>query len=126
MDRRLFLFAALMLGGCVTAPPAPRVTPAVTPLGELEPLYSAVAGRDTLTIRVASNGCTAKGDFAFFVERRGDAVTLAFGRRRLDVCQAFAMGQSELTFSWAELGLAPRTPVFLLNPLIAWAGPGTL
>lgn len=126
MDRRLFLFAALTLGGCVTTTSAPRVTPAATTLGELEPLYSAVAGRDTLTIRVSSNGCTARGDFAFFVERHGDAVTLAFGRRRLDVCQAFAMGQSELTFSWAELGLAPRTPVFLLNPLIAWAGPGTL
>jgi hypothetical protein len=89
----------------------------------IEPLYAADAGRDAITIRVLSNGCTAKGDFAFFVERKGEAVTLAFGRKRLDTCRSFAMGHTDLTFTWAELGLAPRTPVFLLNPLTAWTGP---
>ena len=122
MNRRLFVLAALALSGCATAAP-PAVTPAASTLGELEPLYAADAGRDAITIRVASNGCTAKADFAFFVERRGDAVTLAFGRKRLDTCRSFAMGYANLTFTWAELGLAPRTPVFLLNPLTAWTGP---
>ena len=121
MNRRLFVLAALALGGCATAGP-PIVAPAA-PLEELEPLYAADAGRDAVTIRVSSNGCTAKADFAVFVERRGDAVTLAFGRRRIDTCKAFAMGHADLTFTWAELGVAPRTPVFLLNPLTAWTGP---
>ena len=123
MNRRLFILAALALGGCVTVTTPAVVAPASEPLEELEPLYSAVASRDAVTIRVASNGCTVKADFAFYVERRGSAVTLSFGRRRIDVCRPLAMGQTELTFTWAELGLEPRAPVFLLNPLTAWTGP---
>jgi hypothetical protein len=138
MNRRLFVLAALALAGCATAKPqpvrptptpAPGQRPAPTPappgvlLGELEPLYAAQAGRDAITIRVASNGCTSRGDFAFYVERRGEAVTLAFGRKHVDTCRSFAMGHIDLVFTWAELGLAPHTPVFLLNPLTAWTGP---
>jgi hypothetical protein len=122
MNRRLFVLAALALTGCATAGP-PKVSPAAAAMGELEALYAADAGREALTIRVSSNGCTQKADFAFFVERRGDAVTVAFGRKRIDTCQSFAMGHADLTFTWAELGLGPRTPVFLLNPLTAWTGP---
>jgi hypothetical protein len=123
MDRRLFLIAALALAGCATAPP-PILAPAGSALGELEPLYVATAGREALTIQVSSNGCTTKADFAFYVERKGEAVTLAFGRKRLDGCRSFAMGKAELSFTWAELGVEARTPVFLLNPLVAWSGPG--
>jgi hypothetical protein len=94
------------------------VAPTATVLGELEPLYAAEAGRDAIIIRVASTGCTTKDDFAFFVERKGGAVTLAFGRRRIDRCKA-APSQATLVFTWSELGIAPRTPVFLLNPLAA-------
>ena len=122
MDRRVFLLAAFALGGCATIAP-PVVAPPPRALGELEPLYSAQAGREALTIRVASNGCTAKADFAFYVERRGEATALAFGRRRVDACKSFALGQTELAFTWEELGLAPRAPVFLLNPVTAWTGP---
>lgn len=120
MDRRLFLLTALALAGCATvrAPPAPPGPP----YGELEPLYSAVAGREALTLTVASSGCTAKADFVFYVERRGGTVAIAFARKRLDTCKSFAMGRKELAFSWAELGLDPRTPVFLLNPVSAWTG----
>ena len=121
MDRRFFLLAALALAGCAT-PQRPIVEPAAA-LAELEPLYAANAGRETLTIRVSSNGCTAKADFVFYVERKGGAVTLAFGRKRLDSCKSFAMGSTELAFSWTELGLDPRAPVRLLNPLTAWTGP---
>jgi hypothetical protein len=122
MNRRLLLLAALALTGCASttasSPPPPPVLP------ELEPLYSAVAGRDGLTIQASSNGCTTKADFAFYLERRGEAVTVSFARRRIDTCKSFAMGKAQLSFSWAELGVPPRTPVFLLNPLVAWTGPG--
>lgn len=121
MDRRLFLFGALALGGCATVPPA---QPSRGPFPELEPVYSAVAGREALTISVASSGCTTKADFAFYVDRRGGTVTVAFARKRLDTCKSFAMGRTELSFSWAELGLEAPAPVFLLNPLVAWTGPG--
>lgn len=123
MNRRLFVLAALALCGCAT-PPHPIIAPAGSALAELEPLYRADGGREALTISVASNGCTAKADFAFYVERKGEAVTLAFGRKRLDTCRSFAMGKTDIAFTWAELGVPPRTPIFLLNPLLAWTGPG--
>jgi len=123
MNRRVFVLAAVALSGCATAAP-PEVTPA-TPLAELEPLYRADAGRDALTISVGSNGCTAKADFAFHVEARGGATTVAFARKRIDTCKSFAMGKTDLTFTWAELGVPPRGQVFLLNPVAAWTGPGS-
>jgi hypothetical protein len=124
MNRRVLLLASLAaLGGCATAPPAVRiVAPAGAPLPELEPLQRIEAGRDALTIRVTSNGCTTKADFTFYLERKGEAVTLAFGRRKLDACRAAAPQNVDLTFTWAELGVAPRTPVFLLNPVLGGAG----
>lgn len=118
------MLAALALSGCATA--GVRVSaPPDSGLSELEPLYRADAGREAITISVASNGCTAKADFAFYVERKGGAVTLAFGRKRIDPCKSFAMGKTDLTFTWRELGVEPRAQVFLLNPLTAWTGPGS-
>jgi hypothetical protein len=125
MNRRLFGLALLALGGCATAGgPRVAVAPARGPLAELEPLYSAQAGRDALTIQVASSGCTAKADFAFYVERRGEAVSLAFGRKHVDACRSLAHGRTALAFTWDELGIGPSTPVFLLNPVAAWTAPG--
>ena len=123
MHRRLFLLAFAALAGCATLPP-PASGPA-PPYGELEPLYAAKAGREGLTLRVGSNGCTARPDFTFYVEKKGEAAQIAFARKRLDSCKSFAMGSTEIAFTWAELGLEPRTPVFLLNPLAAWTGPGS-
>lgn len=122
MNRRLFVLTALAVCGCATTPAA-LLPPPDGPLPELEPLYGAVAGREALTIRVGSNGCTAKADFTFYVERRGPTPTLAFARKRVDTCRSFAMGSTQLVFSWAELGLDGRRPVVLLNPLTAWTGP---
>jgi len=123
MDRRLFLLACLAVAGCASLPPPSAPKPA-TPYAELEPIYAAKAGREALVIRVGSNGCTGKADFAFYLERKGEAVQIAFARRKLDTCKSFAQGSTELAFTWTELGLAPRSPVFLLNPLVAWTGPG--
>jgi hypothetical protein len=123
MNRRAFVLAAVALSGCASA--GVRLSaPAGSGLSELEPLYRAEAGREAITISVASNGCTAKADFAFYVERNGPAVTLAFGRKRIDTCKSFAMGRTDIAFTWAELGVPARSEVFLLNPLTAWTGPG--
>ncbi|MDP1737683.1 MAG: hypothetical protein Q8L23_09605 [Caulobacter sp.] len=122
MNRRVLIIAgALLLSGCVTTPVA---APGGAGFDLLEPLYAAVAGRDALTIRVASNGCTKKEDFAFFVEKTPAGPRVAFGRKKLDTCRSFAMGSTELSFTWTELGLDGRTPVFVVNPLVAWTGPG--
>ena len=125
MRRRLFLLACLALAGCASLPPGqPIPTASSAPYAELEPVYAARAGRDGLTLRVGSNGCTTRPDFTFYVERKGGAVQIAFARTKPDPCKSFAQGSTELAFTWAELGLEPRTPVFLLNPLVAWTGPG--
>ena len=121
MDRRVFFLSALALVGCAADRPTMRA--AFPVLAELEPIYRADARREAMVISVASNGCTARADFTFHVETRGGAATIAFARTRLDTCQSFAMGRTELTFTWAELGVAPRTPVVLLNPLIQWPYP---
>jgi hypothetical protein len=124
MNRRFLLLASLaVLGGCASGP-APILAPAGHPFAELEPLFAARAGREALTITVSSNGCTKKEDFAFFVERQGGSLRLAFGRKQLDRCRTVAPGRTELSFTYAELGVEGRSPVFLLNPVTAWFGPG--
>lgn len=117
MDRRSFVLAFLALGGCATvgAPAEPR-----GPLVELEPLLGARTGPEGLTIRVASAGCSARGDFTFYAERRAGAVSLAFARKHVEACKG-PPGAAEVAFSWADLGLPPGTSVFLLNPI---ASPG--
>ena len=122
MNRRFLLLASLLvLGGCATTTTAPILAPAGHPLGELEPLFAARAGREALIITVATNGCTKKEDFAFFVERAGGSVRLAFGRKQLDRCRA-APRPTEFAFTYAELGVEGRSPLFLLNPVTAWLG----
>ena len=125
MHRRLFMIVGLaLLAGCAGQRPAPILAPSGAPYAELEPLYSAVALKNGITVEVASSGCTAKADFAFHVERSGETVTLAFARRRLDTCRSFAPGRTAINFTYEELGVDGRTPLFLLNPLVAWSGPG--
>ena len=121
MNRRLFLLAGLALSGCATIPPPGVLSRG--PLAELEPVYAVRTEPQGLAIRVASNGCTTKDDFAFSLEQRGGVATLAFGRRRLDICKTAPAGEAELAFGWRELGLAPGPPVVLLNPLVRGPGP---
>jgi len=114
MNRRhLILLGALLLSGCATkaiysSPDAGMV--------ELEALLGARVDADALTIRVTSNGCTAKDSFAFFVERKDRRVAVAFGRKRLDLCKA-APRPVDLTWSFEELGLPKGAQVAVVNPL---------
>lgn len=116
MTRRHALLAALLLvSACATkavysSPDAGMV--------ELEPLLAAEVLDDSLIIRVTSNGCTAKADFAFFVERAGNRVAVAFGRRKIDVCKA-APQAMDIAFSYSELGLKRGQSVAIVNPLAA-------
>ena len=51
---------------------------------------------------------------------------VAFARTRPDNCKSFARGYAEITFPFAELGVEPETPLFLLNPFERWYGPGSV
>ena len=103
----------------VAAPPVAAPPRAISPgpgPAELESIYGVTATREALTVRVASNGCTTKPDFAFFVERKGGVTTVAFARKRLDTCRTIRAGHADLSFTLQEMGIAPDTPVFVLNP----------
>ena len=127
MNRRGFLSCAgaLALAGCASQPLSPRATPtdaSIEPAG-LEALYSITPSREGVVIRTASNGCTRKEDFVFYVERKGLTPTVAFARRRLDVCRSFAAAHADLAFAWSELGLPPNGEFVLLNPLTVQPNP---
>ena len=118
LDRRRLLAAGLLLtlGGCAGRG---GVMLAVRPgqeTGELETLKGAQAGATGLALKVLSHGCTTKADFTFYAGRDGHARTIAFARRRLDVCKA-APNVVEVSFSYDELGLAGARAVRLLNPV---------
>jgi len=116
MNRRhLLLVGALLLSGCATtavysSPDAGMV--------ELEPLLAASVAADSLTIRVLSNGCTAREGFVFYVERGAGRYAVAFARKALDRCRA-APTPVDLTWSFAELGLPKGAAVAVVNPLRA-------
>jgi hypothetical protein len=114
MRRRAVLLA---LSASVMAAPAFAQDAPEPPPAELEPVHRVVADRRGLTIRVTTRGCTGKADFAHFTEPRGQTVTIAFARKRLDRCGRRA-GQLDILFSYAELGLAPGQPVVVLNPVV--------
>lgn len=116
MNRRALLIVAgttLLLAGCATtavysSPDAGMV--------ELEPLLGASVAAGSLTIRVISTGCTAKADFAWFVERKAGRAAVAFGRRTLNRCKA-APSPVDLTWTFEELGLPKGAAVAVVNPL---------
>ena len=151
MRRRAFLLAAgaALVGGAmdaraqapaaapVVAPPpptAPITVPApttaiapqvpVTSPPELEAIRSAMIGRRGLSIRLVTHGCTRKADIAWFIERKAGVTTLAFGRRRIEMCGRGRPGEITLDFSFKELGVDPDEPVVVLNPLLAAKGRG--
>lgn len=106
----LFL-AALAMAGCATAGSAPAQSSGP------EAIYAAVAGKESLRLRVSSNGCTEKGHFR--LDRRGADLTLV--RVTPDMCKSFAIGSAWIEFSYDETGAAPFV---LRNPLASWRGPG--
>jgi len=120
MQRRALLLGVVTLaaGGWAGGP---RAEPEPPDLAALEPLYAVFAAPQGLTIRVASQGCTAKADFAFYVDRKpGGGAAIAFGRKSLDICKtAKAGGHADLVFSYAELGLSADAPLAVLNPIAA-------
>ncbi len=114
MNRRHFALAALAaLSACASLPPG---APTTAGWELLEPLAGVRADTEGVTIQVRSRGCTIRGDFAFYVERKGPIPTLAFGRRRVDACAGPA-AVMEIAFSWMELGLTAGEPVLVVNPL---------
>jgi hypothetical protein len=96
-------------------PPAPPREKAT-----VEVLYGATFDPRGLTLRVNSNGCTKKEDFAVRVQRQGKDQTLLVARTRSDRCRALVRGGVDLTWSLQELGLDRSRDVRVLNRFAVW------
>jgi hypothetical protein len=114
MTRRHALLVALFLVSACAA----KVVYSSPDAGmvELEPLLAAEVRSDALVIRVVSHGCTSKDNFAFFVEKAGRRVAVAFGRKKTDECKA-APQPMEIAFTYEELGLKRGEAIAIVNPL---------
>ena len=119
LDRRGLLATGLLLvlGGCATSRGVTLVAGASGETAELEALKVITAGPEGLTLRVASNGCTLKEDFAFYVDHAATPPTVAFARKRVDACHGVP-GEVVLAFSYAELGVAGQGRLAVLNPAV--------
>jgi hypothetical protein len=116
MHRRALLLGALAAAGGWTA--GAQTVVAQPGLELLEPIHALIAGVSGLTVRVSSNGCTAKPDFAAYVERGAGQTTIAFGRKQADRCKPkHQAAHADLLFSYAELGISVDTPLTVLNPI---------
>ena len=104
--------ASLFAAGCATRPSlvaASRTWPELEPVG-------VTAGREGLTVRVASRGCAAKADFVFHVDRAQRDVVIAFARRRIETCRSGQAGGVDLVFGYDELGLKRGERFTIANP----------
>lgn len=110
----LSLGAVLLVSACATRPSL--ISPSADQTWpELEPM-AVTAGRDGLTVRLASKGCAAKADVVFHVDRAKGRTVVAFARRRLETCRFGEAGMVDLAFSYEELGLKRGERVVAANP----------
>jgi hypothetical protein len=68
-----------------------------------------------------ASAATARADIAFYIERGLFGASVAIGRRPASQRQPRVPppGHTDLTFTYAELGVEPGAPLMVLNPLIA-------
>jgi hypothetical protein len=117
-DRRRLLAAGLFLalGGCAGRGGVTLLTGGRNAPAELEALSALEADATGLTLRVASSGCTTRDDFTFYVDRSGAQPSVAFARKRLDVCRR-APTTAAVRFSYQELGVPGQGRLAVLNPV---------
>ena len=90
---------------------------------DIEPVYGVSVGKQGVTIRLASNGCTKKSDLTVAVSKHPARPLMLIARKHPDTCKSFAAGRAEVVYSFEELGLEPGQAFSLANPLIGDPGP---
>ena len=123
MNNKLAALAAVLavaplMAGCVMidAKDNPDVRISVDADPSLERLMAFVVTRDSVMARVNSNGCTTKEDFGTVVRKDGGRAQISLTRKREDNCRALVASTGDLTWTYAELGLAPGGEVRVQNP----------
>jgi hypothetical protein len=101
------LTSFLMLLGSLVSLPAP----ASLASANREYPTSLSVGPSTIEARVRSNGCTDKNDFRVSLSRSDGRAHLSFWRLKPDLCRALIRDGVVLTWSRAELGLAPTDSI---------------
>lgn len=82
-----------------------------------EAIYGSRVDARGLTLRVGSNGCTAKDSFAMHVLKPRHRVLVTAMRTRPDYCKA-SFRIVEFTWSHRELGARRGDRIRVLNPVI--------
>ncbi|MDB5460248.1 MAG: hypothetical protein JWO72_1989 [Caulobacteraceae bacterium] len=89
----------------------------------IEPIYGVTVGKEAITVRVASNGCTRKSDLTVAVAKNPPRPMVLIARKHPDTCRSVAAGHAEVVYSFEELGLDAGQPFALANPLVGDPGP---
>ncbi len=85
--------------------------------GISEKIFDYTVSAHGISVRVPSNGCTWRGSFSLEKAVHGGLRTVRFLREIPDQCRAYLPGGVSLRYSYAELGLEPSRPFFILNDL---------
>jgi hypothetical protein len=109
MRMGLGLLGVLVIAGSASADVAPPI----------EPVFAVTAGRDGITVRMASHGCTKKSDLTVAVAKTVPRPLILVTRKHPDVCKAIDLSHADIIWSYAELGLQADLPFNIGNPLIA-------
>lgn len=117
---RQMAFAGLMCAGlamsaCATAPSSQDL--AAMP-GELEAVQAAAFTRDTVLLKISSNGCTDKDAVKPFITKLRSHAVMTLRRLEEDKCVGQPTDSVLLQWSFDELGLAPGTQVEVSNPYL--------
>ena len=89
----------------------------------VEPIYAASLDKAGLTVVMASHGCTRKSDLTVAVAKNPPHPLVLIARKHPDTCQSGGTGRVEVMWSFGELGLDPRQPLSIANPLVGDPGP---
>lgn len=111
----LVLGAGILTSACALQ--SKSVASAALP-GQLEAIHGAAFTRDTMLLKVSSNGCTDKDDIKPFITKMKSRVVMTLRRLEEDTCRNTGAEGVLLRWSFDELGLEPGTQVEVNNPYL--------
>lgn len=111
----LTMVVGLGLGGSACATPGQPVHLAGGS-GQVEAIQGAAFTRDTVLLKVSSNGCTDRDDIKPIITKLRSRTVVTLHRLEEDVCADQPADGVILKWSFDELGLEPGTQVEVNNP----------
>lgn len=112
----MILTLGLGLGACATV--KGHNVPAGFASTQIEEIQGAAFTRDSILLKVRSNGCTDKDDIKPFITQLKTRTVMTLYRLEEDVCSRGTEQAVTLQWSFDELGIAPGTEVELANPYL--------